>query len=214
MWRKSKMDKTLDTKEQAFLKEHVEIVKNQKKPVNRIWKAWWIRTSNRWKSTKTNLKRRKLPYLKSSMIQPNTQQVRCNQSFFLINKGLNRVMTIKNCWNKVMVMLWTYQKYNANMPIWRNSLRMLHWILHQNNKKINAVFKTLHQRLLQGQKSFVDLTQQNSYMMLVETFHQQTAGAVATLMKEIPPQPLEDGSTFYWDFVLKNKHKIYFMQRK
>ena len=81
-------------------------------------------------------------------------------------------------------------------------------------QKINALFKTLHQRLLQGQKSFVDLTQQNSYMMLVETFHQQTAGAVATLMKEIPPQPLEDGSTFYWDFVLKNKHKIYFMQRK
>ena len=136
MWRKSKMDKTLDTKEQAFLKEHVEIVKNQKKPVNRIWKAWWIRTSNRWKSTKTNLKRRKLPYLKSSMIQPNTQQVRCNQSFFLINKGLKRVMTIKNCWNKVMVMLWNYQKYNANIPIWRNSLRMLHWILHQNNKKL------------------------------------------------------------------------------
>ena len=51
-------------------------------------------------------------------------------------------------------------------------------------------------------------------MMLVETFHQQTAGAVATLMKEIPLKPLEDGSTFHWDFVLKNKHKIYFMQRK
>ena len=33
------MDKTLDTKEQAFQKEHVEIVKNQKKPVNRIHSA-------------------------------------------------------------------------------------------------------------------------------------------------------------------------------
>ena len=39
----------------------------------------------------------------------------------------------------------------------------------------------------------VDLTQQNSDIMLVETVYQQTAGAFATLMQEIPPKQLEEG---------------------
>ena len=63
-------------------------------------------------------------------------------------------------------------------------------------------------------ESLIQILHQDSDIMSVETVCQQTAGAIATLMEEIPPTPLEKRSTFHWDFVLKINHKIKLMQRK
>ena len=41
-------------------------------------------------------------------------------------------------------------------------------------------------------ESLIQISHQDSDIMSVETVCQQTAGAIATLMEEIPPTPLEN----------------------
>ena len=58
----------------------------------------------------------------------------------------------------------------------------------------------------------IDLTQQNSDMALVETLRQQTAGVIDTIMEEILPKPVKEGSTFHSDFDIHSYKRLLLIQ--